>query len=109
MAKATQKTEAVAEFQRHAVQRLPAAIPTTNPRRVTVFAHDESRFVLRSIRPRRSTARGVERVDLNQHDLQNFYLYDVVAPTSHENFMLVLPQLSSTHFQIFLDDVAVAY
>src|SRR5215207_671760 len=107
---ATQKkAEAVAAFQRQATERLQAAIPATNTRPIRVFAQDESRFGLRTIRRRRLTARGVQPVGLMQHDFHNFYVYGAVAPTTGQDFFLELPELNSTNFQVFLDAFAATY
>lgn len=101
--------EMVAEFQRQAVERLRAAIPPDNTRPIKVFAQDESRFGLHTIRRRRLTARGIQPVGSTQHDFENFYVYGAVAPTSGEDFLLELPQLNSTNFQVFIDAFAAAY
>jgi transposase len=99
----------VLEFRQQVVERLRAAIPVTNTRPVKVFAQDESRFGLRTTRRRRLTARGVQPVGVTQHDFQNFYVYGAVAPSSGEDFMLELPELNSTNFQVFLDAFARAH
>lgn len=88
---------------------MQTAIPATNTRPIKVFAQDESRFGLRTVRRRRLTARGVQPVGLMQHDFQNFYVYGAVAPTSGDDFFLLLPQLNSTNFQVFIDGFAAAY
>lgn len=36
-------------------------------------------------------------------------MYGAVAPTSGEDFLLELPQLNSTNFQVFIDAFAAAY
>ena len=74
-----------------------------------MFAQDESRFGLLTIRRRRLTARGVQPIGRIQHTFQSFYMYGAVAPTTGEHFFLGLPRLNSTHFQIFLDALAHAY
>lgn len=101
--------ELVTEFQQQAVERLRAAIPATNTRPIKVFAQDESRFGLRTIRRRRLTARGVQPVGMTQHDFQNFYLFGAVAPSTGHDFFLELPQLNSTNFQVFIAALAAAY
>ncbi len=99
----------MAEFQHQAVERLRSAIPVANTRPIRVFAQDESRFGLRTIRRRRLTARGVQPIGVTQHDFQNFYLYGAVAPTTGHDFFLDLPHLNSTNFQVFIDAFAAAY
>jgi transposase len=88
---------------------LRQALPAANCRPVKVFAQDESRFGLLTVRRRRLTARGVQPIGRTQHDFQNFYVYGAVAPTTGEDFFLELPQLNSTNFQVFLDAFAAAY
>lgn len=101
--------ELVAEFQQQTRDRLRGAIPSTNTRPILVFAQDESRFGLRTIRRRRLTARGVQPIGVTQHDFENFYVYGAVAPATGQDFFLELPQLNSTNFQVFLDAFAAAY
>lgn len=91
------------------MERLRAAIPATNTRPLKVFAQDESRFGLRTIRRRRLTARGVQPVGLTQHDFENFYVYGAIAPTTGNDFFLELPHRKSANFQVFLDAFAAAY
>ncbi len=76
---------------------------------VRVFAQDESRFGLLTVRRRRLTARGVQPIGTIQHTFQSFYVYGAVAPTTGEHFFLSLSRLNSTHFQIFVDAFAHAY
>ena len=85
------------------------AIPDNTPRPIKVFAQDESRFGLLTVRRRRLTARGVQPVGLVQHAFQSFYLYGAVAPTTGDNFFMEMPHLNSSIFQVFLDQFAVAY
>ena len=85
------------------------AIPATNTRPVQVFAQDESRFGLHTIRRRRITARGVKPIGTLQHDYANCWLYGCVAPVSGEHFFLMLPKLNAAQMQIFLDTFATAH
>jgi len=103
------KAEAVAAFQEQAAERLRGVVPPDTTRSIKVFAQDESRFGLHTIRRRRLTARGVQPVGISQHDFQNFYLYGAVGPTTGNDFFLELPHLDSTNFQVFLDAFAAAY
>lgn len=91
------------------MERLRAVVPSSNTLPIKGFAHDESRFGLRTIRRRRLTARGGQPVGLSQHDFENFYVYGAVAATSGEDFLLELPQLNSAKFQVFPDAFARAY
>ncbi len=74
-----------------------------------MFAQDESRVGLLTVRRRRLTARGVQPVGLIQHTFQSFYVYGAVAPTTGEHFFLQRSGLNSAHFQVFLDALAQAY
>ncbi len=88
---------------------MQAAGTETQQRPIKVFAQDESRFGLLTVRRRRLTARGVQPVGRIQYTFQSFYMYGAVAPTTGEHFFLGLPRLNSTHFQIFLAAFAQAY
>ncbi len=79
------------------------------PQPVKVFAQDESRFGLLTVRRRRLTARGVQPVGIVQHTFESFYVYGAVAPTTGEQFFLHRSGLNSVHFQVFLDALAQAY
>ncbi len=74
-----------------------------------MFAQDESRFGLLTVRRRRLTARGVQPVGTIQHTFQSFYVYGAIAPTTGDHFFRGLPRRTSTHFQSFLDALAQAY
>jgi transposase len=96
-------------LQRNCAQQLRAAIPESNDHRVKVFAQDESRFGLLTVRRRRLTARGVQPVGTIQHVFEWFYVYAAIAPTTGESFFLELPYLNATTFQVFLDEFARAF
>ena len=76
---------------------------------VQVFAHDESRLGLHTIRRRRITAKGVKPIGTVQHDYDNCWVYGSIAPTSGEHFFLLLPTLSAEAMQLFLDEFAKAH
>lgn len=99
----------MAEFQASISAQLRNAIPANNTRPVRVFAHDESRFGLQTLRRRRITARGVKPIGTIQHAYANCWLYGCVAPVSGERFFLVLPNLNAAQMQIFLDAFAAAH
>lgn len=86
-----------------------AVCRTTDQRPGTVFAQDESRIGLLTIRRRRLTARGVQPVGLIQPTFQSFYVYGAVAPTTGEHVFLQCPRLNSAQFQVFLDTLAQTY
>jgi transposase len=83
-------------------------LPPQNTRPIEVWAFDESRFGLQTIRRRRITARGTKPIGRFQHRFENFYLYGTVAPSSGDGFFLGLPKLDAAHVQVFLDEFAQA-
>lgn len=83
-------------------------MPRAELRRVVVWAMDESRFGLRTIRRRRITRRGVKPVGICQYGYQNFWLYGAVAPETGDGFFYVLPKLDAEHMQRFLNELAAA-
>lgn len=89
--------------------KLRAVVPVDAPRPVQVWAYDESRFGLHTVRRRRITARGTKPVGVVQHGFANFYLYGAVAPQTGQGFFRGLPQLNAAGFQRFLDAFAQAY
>ncbi len=95
-------------FCRDAAQRLQAVVPAQPSRPVKVWAFDESRFGLHTIRRRRITARGVKPIGRYQHRFENFYLYGSIAPTCGDGYFLGLPKLDQEHVQLFLDAFARA-
>lgn len=84
-------------------------IPANNSLPVQIFAEDESRLGLQTIRGRRITARGVKPVCASQHQYANFWVYGCVAPKSGERFFMLLPSLNAAQMQIFIDEFARAY
>jgi transposase len=80
----------------------PAALP------VAVWAMDESRLGLQTVRRRRLTARGTKPVGTCQHRFENFYLYGAIAPGSGDAYFLGLPKLNADLFQLFLERFAAA-
>jgi transposase len=100
--------EAVAAFRATFPARLQAALPTAAPPAVEVWAMDESRLGLQTVRRRRLTARGTKPVGVQQHRFENFYLYGAVAPQSGDGYFLGMPKLTAAGFQRFLDEFAQA-
>jgi len=96
----------VSEFKTTIVERLRAVIPSTNTLPVQLFAQDESRLGLQTIRRRRITARGVKPIGSAQHDYANCWLYGCIAPQSGERFFLLLPTLNTDQMQLFIDEFA---
>ena len=102
------KAEAVADFRTTFADQLQAVLPAPAPATVEVWAMDESRLGLQTVRRRRITARGIQPVGLYQHAFHNFYLYGAIAPRSGDAYFLGVPTLSAAHFQVFLDRFAAA-
>jgi transposase len=90
-------------------ERLLAAIPSTTTLPVQVFAQDESRVGLQTIRRRRITARGVKPQGSVQHEYANCWVYGSIAPSTGERFFLLVPTLDAERMQIFLDEFARAH
>jgi transposase len=76
---------------------------------IQVFAQDESRLGLHTIRRRRITAKGVKPIGTIQHDYANCWVYGCIAPTTGEHFFLLLPTLNTDQMQLFLDEFAKAH
>ena len=87
---------------------MQAQLPPERPKRVEVWAYDESRLGLHTIRRRRITARGTKPVGPLQQRFANFSLYGAIAPASGDGFFLGLPQFNAELFQVFLDEFARA-
>lgn len=73
-----------------------------------IWAYDESRLGVQTIRRRRITACGITPVGHFQHRFENFYLYGAIAPGSGDGYFLGLPALNAAQFQVFLDEFADA-
>jgi transposase len=97
---------AVATFKQECAARIQAAIPQINQRPITIWASDESRFGLHTVRRRRITARGTKPIGIHQHEFKNFWIYGAVAPATGASHFLELPTLNGAMFQRFLDDFA---
>lgn len=97
------------EFKDTITAQLRAAVNTTTTLPLQVFAQDESRIGLHTIRRRRITARGVKPVGVIQQDYANCWVYGCVAPLSGDRFFLLLPALNAEQMQLFLDAFATAH
>ena len=95
-------------FQATFPERLAAKLPVEREKPVEVWAYDESRLGLHTIRRRRITARGTKPVGQLQQRFANCYLYGAIAPASGDGFFLGLPKFNAAHFQRFLDEFARA-
>jgi transposase len=98
----------VSAFQTTFAERLEATLPPTRDKPVEVWAYDESRLGLHTVRRRRITARGTKPVGQSQQRFDNFYLYGAIAPASGDGFFLGLPNFNADQVQIFLDEFARA-
>ncbi|MDP9317143.1 MAG: IS630 family transposase [Chloroflexota bacterium] len=83
-------------------------MPPGESRRIVVWACDQSRFGLRTIRRRRLTGYGVKPVGRCQYGYANFWLYGAVAPATGDGFFYVLPTLNAEYMQLFLNALAQA-
>ncbi len=95
-------------FQATLPERLAAKLPAERDKPVDVWAYDESRVGLHTIRRRRITARGTKPVGQLQQRFVNCYLYGAIAPASGDGFFLGLPKFNAAQFQVFLDEFARA-
>jgi transposase len=83
-------------------------LPAQPERAVEVWAMDESRLGLQTVRRRRLTARGTKPVGRLQQRFENFSLYGAIAPRSGDGYFLGLPKLNADLEQVFLDAFATA-
>lgn len=90
------------------VRALPVA-PEAATLPLEVWAMDESRFGLRTVRRRRITLPGVKPMGRYQYAYENFYVYGAVAPRTGEGYFEARVALNGDHFQAFLDAFAATY
>ena len=98
------------DFQENLAEQI-AAVPRpveTAHLPVELWAMDESRFGLHTIRRRRLTLRGIKPIGRYQHDFENFYVYGVVASRTGDGYFQARLTLNAPQFQAFLDDFAAA-
>jgi hypothetical protein len=76
---------------------------------VKVCAQDETRLGLLPVIRRRIPACGVQPVVPVTHQIDNFYLYGAVEPTTGENVFLELPHLNSLTCHLWLDGFGDAF
>jgi transposase len=98
----------VTTFQATFAERLEAKLPVARDKPVEVWAYDESRLGLHTIRRRRLTARGTKPVGQLQQRFVNCSLYGAIAPASGDGFCLGLPKFTADQFQVFLNEFARA-
>ena len=95
-------------FQSTFAERLAAKLPVERTKPVELWAYDESRLGLHTIRRRRITARGTKPVGQLQQRFVNCYVYGAIAPASGDGFFLGMPKFNADLFQRFLDEFAQA-
>ena len=96
-------------FQETFADQLQQACPPDDSRPVRVWACDESRFGLHTIRRRRITLRGVKPIGTHQHRFENTWVCGAVEPRSGASHFMAFPTLNTAMFQRFLDDFATTY
>jgi len=96
------------QFQTDFAEQVRAAIPADNQRPIRVWASDESRFGLHTIRRRRITARGSKPIGMYQHRFENTWVFGAVEPATGASHFMEFPRLDAAMVQQFLDDFARA-
>lgn len=99
----------IAEFQASFAQRIQDACPAEPPLPLKLWAMDETRVGLHTIRRRLITLRGVKPIGVHQHAFKNLYVYGVIAPASGESFFCLAKTMNGAKFQVFLDQFAAEY
>jgi hypothetical protein len=84
-------------------QAEPAALP------LEVWAMDESRFGLQTVRRRRLTLAGIKPLGRYQHAFENVYVYGAVAPRLGEGYFEAHIALNGQQCQAYLDGLAAAH
>ena len=87
---------------------MQSVVPAGAAQPITLWACDQSRFGLRTIRRCRITGCGVKPVGRCQYGYQNFWLYEAGAPATGDGFFYVLPTLNAEYMQFFLNALAHA-
>jgi transposase len=76
---------------------------------VKLWAMDETRLGLHTIRRRRITLRGVKPIGVHQQCFENLYVYGAIAPASGESMFCIAKTMTSEKFQIYLEQFAEAH
>jgi transposase len=71
-----------------------------------LWALDEARFGLQTVRRRRLTLRGVKPIGAVQHRFENFYVYGAVCPTSGEGYFAAQRKMSQSNFAAFVRELS---
>jgi hypothetical protein len=101
--------ERIATFEAEFATQLQEAIPADNHLPVRVWASDESRFGLHTIRRRRLTACGVKPIGIHQHRFENTWVFGAVEPLTGTSHFMEFPTLNAAMMQRFLDDFSQQY
>ncbi len=96
------------QFQTGFADQIRAALPAANQRPIRVWASDESRFGLHTIRRRRITARGSKPIGVYQHRFENTWVFGAVEPATGASHFMEFPTLDAAMVQRFLNDFARA-
>lgn len=90
---------------------LQAVLPAAPARPVKVYAMDERRLGLHTIRRRRLTARGINPHRRAAAPLRErrSVLYGAIAPADGDAYFLGVPRLTAALFQRFVDSFAQAH
>lgn len=97
------------QFQATLAAQLTAVQPPASAAALPleVWAMDESRFGLQTVRRRRLTLRGVKPIGRYQHAFDNLYVFGAVAPRTGDGYFEAQPALNAATFQVFVDRLAV--
>ena len=94
------------QFQTAFADQVRAAIPADNQRPIRVWASNERRFGLHTVRRRRITARGSKPIGLYQQRFENTWVFGAVEPATGASHFMEFPTLDAAMVQQFLDDFA---
>lgn len=96
-------------FRETLPQQVQALIPAATNQSIRLWASDESRFGLHTIRGRLITARGVKPIAPHQHRFENTWIFGAVEPATGAGHFMEFRQLNTETMQQFLDDFAQTY
>ena len=74
--------------------------------RKPIYFFDEGRFGLQSTLCRKWAKKGAPCTGKVRQSFKNFYVYSAVAPSSGDDFHLLLPFVNTEMMQIFLDEMS---
>lgn len=88
---------------------MEAKLPPERHLPVKLWAMDETRLGLHTVRRRRITLRGVKPIGVHQQRFENLYVYGAIAVASGESLFSIAKTMSGEKFQTFLDQFAEAH